>query len=82
MLEGLDLNERQKKAVAYVKTTGRITNRDYKQLVGATDRTVLRDFAALVAKGVLEKVGIAGRATNYILKEKTRQIGHKYDQRT
>lgn len=70
VLEGLDLNERQKKAVAYVKTTGRITNREYQQLTGAIPRTSARDLEELVRKGILRKMGATGRASHYVLGRK------------
>ncbi|RJP37128.1 MAG: DeoR family transcriptional regulator [Desulfobacteraceae bacterium] len=76
VISGLDLNERQQQATTYLKVHGRITNKEYQELTGVTDRTVLREFNDLVAKGVLEKIGKTGRGTHYILKRKTR---HKPD---
>ena len=76
VLSGLGLNERQIKAIMYIKVNGRITNKEYQQLTGVTDRTVLREFKDLLDKGVFEKVGKTGRGTHYVLKRKTR---HKPD---
>jgi predicted HTH transcriptional regulator len=76
---GFGLNERQQKALAYLKAHGRITNKDYQQLTGVTDRTVLREFKELIAKGVLERVGETGRGTHYVLKYKTRHKPDKPD---
>mgnify|MGYP002065122699 CR=1 FL=1 len=56
-LAGMDLNERQKKAVAFVKSKGRITNADYQQIAGVTSKTALRDLADLVKRGVFHRVG-------------------------
>jgi predicted HTH transcriptional regulator len=78
VISGLDLNEQQQQAMTYLKVHGRITNKEYQELTGVTDRTVLREFNDLVAKGVLEKIGKTGRGTHYILKRKTR---HKPDKR-
>ena len=61
------LNERQKKAVAYVKENGRITNKEYAELTVVNSRTALRDFIGLCHKEVFEKVGVTGRNTQYIL---------------
>lgn len=75
-LRGLELNERQIKAVLYVKEKGKITNREYRQMFGITDRTALRDLTAICEKGALQKVGVTGRKTEYIL---TRQKPDKTD---
>jgi predicted HTH transcriptional regulator len=70
VISDLGLSERQQKAVAYLKAHGRITNKEYQKLTGVTDRTVLREFKELLAKGVLEKVGETGRGTHYVLRYK------------
>jgi len=70
VLMGLNLNQRQLQAVTYVKTNGRISNRDYRELTGAIIRTATRDLEDLVAKGVFIKVGITGRSTHYVLARK------------
>jgi ATP-dependent DNA helicase RecG len=66
----LGLNERQQKAVGLVRSAGRITNREYRQITGATERTALRDLAELLAKRVLAKRGQTGRAAHYVLAAK------------
>lgn len=48
-------------------------------MAGVTDRTVLRDFEELLAKGVLEKVGVTGRATQYVIRRETRHKPDKPD---
>jgi ATP-dependent DNA helicase RecG len=53
----LGLNDRQIKAVQYVKEKGKITNSDYQKINEISDRTSSRDLEDLVAKGVLKKVG-------------------------
>lgn len=78
-IASLALNQRQQKAVAFLKAHGRITNKQYQELTGVTDRTVLREFRELLAKGILEKVGETGRGTHYVLKRKTRQEPDKPD---
>jgi len=70
VLAGLNLNERQLQAVVFVRTNGRITNRDYRELTGTIIRTATRDLEDLVAKGVLLKVGTTGRSTHYLLARK------------
>jgi ATP-dependent DNA helicase RecG len=62
------LNERQKKALAYLTENDRITNREYQTLCPAVSaETIRRDLADLVQKDLLLKIG-AKRATYYIFK--------------
>lgn len=72
----LGLNERQIKAVLYVKERGQITNREYQKITETTDRTALRDLNHLCELGILKRIGTTGRRTKYIL---TRQKHDKHD---
>lgn len=56
-LQSLDLNERQVKAVLYVKLKGRITNKEYQEINNTTDRTALRDLEILIGLNILKRVG-------------------------
>ena len=67
-LQALGLNERQIKAVLYVKEQGRITNREYQKLTGVSKPTATRDLEALILKGVFEKQGTTGRGVYYTLR--------------
>ena len=66
----LGLNERQQRAIQFVREFGRITNADHRKLAGVIDRTALRDLDDLVAKGVFEKSSKTGRAAGYALASK------------
>ncbi len=66
----LGLNDRQRQAVDFLRLQQRITNKDYRKLSGATDRTALRDLAELQEKGVLAKRGQTGRSAHYVLTSK------------
>jgi len=66
-LEKMGLNERQIKAVLYVKKHGKITNKKYQEIANTTDRTALRDLSLLCKLGILRRVGSKGRKTEYIL---------------
>lgn len=66
-LRAMGLNERQVKAVLYVKEHGSITNRGYRELTGVSDEGARLDLKALVEKRVLEARG-RGRNANYVLK--------------
>lgn len=60
------LNERQIKAFLYIKETGKITNKDYRQLNNISDEGARKDLNELVEKGILEVKGF-GRGTYYTL---------------
>jgi len=63
-----DMNERQLRALNYIREHGRITNREYRALCpDVSAETIRLDLADLVKKGILIKVG-AKRGTYYILK--------------
>lgn len=67
-LRKLGLNERQIKAVLYVKEHGEISNQKYRELTGVSKRTASRDLDDLAAHGLLEKHGQTGRGTRYTLR--------------
>jgi ATP-dependent DNA helicase RecG len=56
-LAKLGLNDRQVKAVLFVKEKGKITNSEYQILNEISDRTALRDIEELIEKGILIKEG-------------------------
>jgi len=70
VLAGLDLNDRQKKVIPHLKISRQITNAEYRQLTGATDRTAARDLEDLVNKGLLMKTAKTGRGAAYRLAQK------------
>jgi ATP-dependent DNA helicase RecG len=62
------MNERQAKALAYIRENGRITNREYRHICPNVSPETLRlDLVDLVERGLLLKVG-AKKGTYYILK--------------
>ncbi|MCZ2130228.1 MAG: putative DNA binding domain-containing protein [Bacteroidia bacterium] len=63
----LGLNDRQLKAIEYVKEKGEISNSDYQTLNGVKKSTVSNDLQELINKGVFQKIGTTGRGTKYIL---------------
>ncbi|MEK6775947.1 MAG: helix-turn-helix domain-containing protein [bacterium] len=66
-LRNLGLNERQIKAVMYVKEKGKITNKEYREITGLSDEGVRIDVNGLIGKGVLLSKG-RGRNVHYVLK--------------
>ena len=67
-LREFGFNERQIKAVMYVKEKGKITNKEYKELNGVIKKTASRDLGVLTDKHILGKVGSTGKGTYYIMK--------------
>jgi len=67
-LQKLGLNERQIKAVAYVKEKGKITNKQYQELTDISKPMATIDLKDMVSKQVLVRVGVTGRGTIYKLK--------------
>ena len=67
-LKELGLNERQIKAVMYVKSTGKITNNEYQKLNKVSKRTATRDFQVLLKMGIIIQSGVTGKGTEYTLK--------------
>ena len=66
-LRKMGLNERQIKAVMYVKEKGKITNREYQGITGISRQMATIDLKQLVEKGVLIKTGKAGAGIAYQL---------------
>ena len=66
-LRKIGLNERQIKAVMYVKEKGKITNREYQELAKVSKPMATIDLKELVTAGIFEKKGITGRGTEYFL---------------
>lgn len=71
-LRKMGLNERQIKAVIYVKEKGRITNKEYQDLCEVKKRQTTDDLKELEDKGILERVGTTGKGTYYVLKGRQR----------
>ena len=64
-LRALGLNERQIEALRLMVNEGKeLTNHQYREMFGITDRTALRDLKGLVAAGQAQRVG-KGRNVRY-----------------
>jgi predicted HTH transcriptional regulator len=68
VLTGLGLNERQLKAVKYLKTQGKISNPEYQEQTGATKKTATRDLSVLKSKNIVEQIGDRGPGVHYVLR--------------
>lgn len=65
-IKGLNLNERQVKAIQFLKSDLRITNTEYQRLTGVSRATTKRDLDEMVKLGLL-KLEAAGRSAHYRL---------------
>jgi ATP-dependent DNA helicase RecG len=63
----LGLSERQAKAVQFARERGSISNAEYRDLTGVSDRTALRDLDGLVEAGVFTRAS-GGRQARYALR--------------
>lgn len=61
-----DLHERQQQAFAFVKQHGQISNRQYRELTGISQKQAVRDLKDMVTKDIFAAVG-QGRARRYVL---------------
>jgi ATP-dependent DNA helicase RecG len=66
-LSKLLLNERQKKAIKYLKVNERITNREYQELSDCSNRTASRDLSDMIKKKIIESSDKKGAGTFYQL---------------
>ena len=66
-LNKLGLNDRQVKAVNFVKEKGRITNREYQELNSTSERTASRDLNALIEKNILRNSEVKGAGSFFFL---------------
>lgn len=67
-LREMGLNERQMRAVTYLRESGRITNQEYRQLTGVSNKTAYLELTGLVGKHVLTAEG-TGRSRVYVLRK-------------
>ena len=66
-LKSLNLNERQIKAVIYLKEKGRINNSDYQNLNNVSRETATRDLKELIGKQLIKPSGQKGAGAFYTI---------------
>ena len=71
----LALNDRQRRALVYLKTHRKISNAEYQQVAKAIKKTATRDLNDLKQKGIIEQIGNRGPGVHYILMKKMDKMG-------
>jgi len=66
-LKEMGLNERQIKAVIYVKEKGKITNKEYQEITKISRQMATIELTNIVDRGVFIKIGKAGKGVAYQL---------------
>lgn len=68
-LKKLKLNERQIKAVLFVKEKGKISNKEYQEICEVSKGTATKELRELIEKfNILERKGNVGAGTFYVIK--------------
>lgn len=70
MLSNYNLNERQIKALNYLKENSKINNKIYQGINSVSKGTATKELREMVEKDILEKLGKRGAGTFYNLKTK------------
>jgi len=67
IMVGLDLSDRERQGLRQAKMAGRITNAQYRELTGVSERTALRELQHMAGLGLLEKSGRTGQSAHYVV---------------
>lgn len=70
VLAEYDLNDRQKKAVIYLKKHKRISNSEYQKVAVCIKKTATRDLNNLKEKGIITQIGSRGPSVHYVISKK------------
>jgi predicted HTH transcriptional regulator len=67
LLAHFDLNDRQRLAIDFVRTHGRISNSQFQAVASTNKKTATRDLTDLKEKGLVQQVGTRGPGVHYVL---------------
>lgn len=70
-IRNIGMNERQIKAIMYVKEKGKITNKEYQELTKISRQMATIDLSEIVEKGIFTMKGKAGKGIAYQLTQLT-----------
>ncbi len=68
-LDELGLNERQKKAIEYLKEHKRITSKEYSRMFNITERMARLDIKELLSRKIIKRMGTSDKTAYYVLAE-------------
>lgn len=68
-IKTLDLNDRQKNVIEYLRKHKKMKSRDYAKLFGVTERTARNDLNELIDKRLIKRRGTSDKTAHYILAE-------------
>jgi len=71
----LGLNGRQKLAIGYLKTQGKISNTEYQRVANSIKKTATCDLSDLKEKGIIEQRGNRGPGVYYVLAKRRDKMG-------
>jgi ATP-dependent DNA helicase RecG len=71
----LNLNNRQKQAIRYLKIHGKISNTEYQKVANSIKKTATRDLSDLKEKGIIEQIGNRGPGVHYVIAKKRDKKG-------
>jgi ATP-dependent DNA helicase RecG len=69
-LKELQLNDRQVKAILYIKENGSITNASYQSVNLISKPVASKELSDLLSRKLIQKIGTTGKGTKYILSAK------------
>ncbi len=69
-LRALQLNDRQIKAILFIKEKGEISNASYQALNVISKPVATKDLTDLANRNLIQKIGTTGKGTKYILSSK------------
>ena len=75
IMAALALNDRQRHALVYLMSHGKISNVEYQKVANAIKKTATRDLNDLKEKGLIEQVGHRGPGVHYVLLKKRDKMG-------
>ena len=70
VLTRIDLIDRQRKAIEYLKCNSRISNSEYQKNMEVSKATATRDLEHLQKLKIIKKVGTTGKGTFYVIQKK------------
>jgi len=66
-LRALQLNDRQIKAILFIREKGEISNTSYQTLNSISKPVATKDLSDLVSRNLIQKLGTTGKGTKYVL---------------